>query len=291
MATRSIGIGVQGMADTFILMNLAWTDEEARFLNARIFATMYWAAMSESIQIAKEQGHPYPAYEGSMLSKGILQCDLWTMTEYARAAYSGLDFDGLRNDLAQYGAANSMLIAQMPTASTSQILGSMGESIDPIQSNIYVRRVLAGDFIQVNKFLIQQLRALGLWNTHMKETIILHNGSIQAIPYIPYRVKQIFKTVWEIPQRVVLDLNIDRSPFVCQSVSLNIHMASPTYDKLSSLLFYGWRNGLKTGQYYLRRRAVTDAVKVTVDVDATTKPMNGDDNSQVCQEGCESCSA
>lgn len=288
MATRAIGIGVQGLADAFILCDMAWEDEEARYLNARIFATIYWAALRESIEMAKERGHPYPTYEGSMLSRGILQCDLWTpLTKYAQAAYDALDFGPLREQLQKHGAANSMLVAQMPTASTSQILGSMGESVDPIQSNIYTRRVLAGDFIQVNKFLVRELRALGLWNARMKETIVLHNGSIQAVPGVPDRLKQIFKTVWEIPQRVVLDLNIDRSPFVCQSVSLNIHMASPTYDKLSSLFFYGWRGGLKTGMYYLRRRALADADKFTVDLDAAKSPAK----DEACPLTCDSCSA
>ena len=273
---RPIGIGVQGLADVFAKLKLAWTSQKAKDLNREIFENMYFAALEASANRSGEVGvgyynhsthkveGEYPSFEGSPISKGELQCDLWnqkpTHTPY-------LDWSGLR-ELVRYGVRNSLLIAPMPTASTSQILGN-NECFEPFTSNLYTRRVMAGDFIVVNKYLVQTLVDLKLWTPDIRTQIIANNGSVQDIAEIPAEIKELYKTVWEIPQKVLIDMSADRAPFICQSQSLNLFLAEPSYAKVTSMHFYAWKKGLKTGCYYLRTKAASSAQKFTVD--PTTK--------------------
>ena len=255
---RPIGMGVQGLADTFIRMRMPFESEKAKLLNIQIFETIYHAAVEASIELAERYG-PYETYPGSPASKNLLQYDLWDVKP------SNLwDWDTLKRNLAKYGMYNSLLIAPMPTASTSQILG-FNECIEPYTSNIYNRRVLAGEFQVVNQYLLKDLTQLGLWNASIKDRIIAHNGSIQKLDEIPTHIKELYKTVWEISQRAIIEMAADRGAFVDQSQSLNIHIAEPSYAKLTSMHFYGWKKGLKTGMYYLRTRPAVDAIKFTVD--------------------------
>lgn len=255
---RPIGIGVQGLADVFMLMGLAFDSEMAKLLNKNIFETIYYAALVASNELAKDKG-AYETYEGSPVSKGIFQFDLWNVQPSDR-----YNWDELRASIKQYGVRNSLLLAPMPTASTSQILGN-NECFEPYTSNIYNRRVLSGEFVVVNKHLLKDLMNLGLWSENMKQRIIAANGSIQNIDEIPASLKEIYKTVWEIKQRTLIDMSADRGAFICQSQSLNLFVEQPNFAKLSSMHFYTWKKGLKTGMYYLRTKAATDAVKFTVD--------------------------
>lgn len=258
MRHRPIGLGVQGLADVFIMLRMPFDSDEARALNRDIFETLYFAACSASVELAKVEG-VYSTYEGSPASQGKLQFDLWGVEPSSR-----WDWAGLKADIQAHGLRNSLLVAPMPTASTSQILGN-NECFEPYTSNIYTRRVLSGEFIVVNKHLLRDLVELGIWNDTLKNKIIAANGSIQQIDEIPADIKALYKTVWEIKQRALIDLAADRGAFICQSQSLNLFMESPTYSKLTSMHFYGWKKGLKTGMYYLRTKSAADATKFTVD--------------------------
>ena len=257
MRHRPIGIGVQGLADLFAELDMAWESEEAQKVHKLIFEHMYFAAVEESATIAKTEG-PYETFEGSPISKGILQPDMWGVKPM-----SDLDWDGLRAAV-RSGVRNSLLMAPMPTASTSQILG-FNECFEPFTTNIYTRRTLAGEFIVVNNYLVKELMGLGLWSDGMKQRIIAFNGSVQTISEIPERVRQKYKTAWELPQKLLIDMAADRGAFICQSQSLNLFVADPTNSKLTSMHFYGWKKGLKTGCYYLRTKAPVVAQKFTVD--------------------------
>jgi ribonucleoside-diphosphate reductase alpha chain len=254
---RPIGIGVQGLADAFILLRLPYESEEAMILNTNIFETIYYAALKASNDLAKQYG-PYETFQGSPLSKGLFQFDLWGVQPTDR-----YDWQSLRESICRFGVRNSLLIAPMPTASTSQILGNT-ECFEPITSNIYVRRVLSGEYIVVNKYLVNDLLRLGLWNDVIKNKIIAGNGSIQHIDEIPDEIKQLYKTAWEIKQRTLIDMAANRGPYICQSQSLNLFVANPTAAKLTSMHFYAWKKGLKTGIYYLRTQAPSQAVKFTL---------------------------
>ncbi|WFD25021.1 ribonucleoside-diphosphate reductase [Malassezia equina] len=258
MRHRPIGIGVQGLADAFMIMGYPFDSQEARLLNVQIFETIYHAALERSCELAAEYG-PYETYEGSPASQGLLQYDHWN-----RTPTDLWDWASLKAKIAQHGLRNSLLMAPMPTASTSQILG-FNECFEPYTSNIYMRRVLAGEFQVVNPWLLRELVELGLWNDSMKQKIIAHGGSIQNVAGIPDHIKALYKTVWEISQKVIIDMAADRGAFVCQSQSLNIHLSAPTFGQLTSMHFYGWKKGLKTGSYYLRTRPAAQAIQFTVD--------------------------
>ncbi|MCB9306855.1 MAG: ribonucleoside-diphosphate reductase subunit alpha [Lewinellaceae bacterium] len=257
MRHRPIGLGVQGLADAFILMGLPFDSDGARQLNKDIFETIYFAAMTESCNQAEQHG-PYESFQGSPLSKGVFQFDMWGVNPSGR-----WDWDGLRKRVQKVGVRNSLLLAPMPTASTSQILGN-NECFEPYTSNLYTRRTLAGEHIVVNKHLMRDLVRLGLWNEEMREAIMAANGSIQGIEDIPEHVRDVYKTAYEISQKVIIDMSADRGAFICQSQSLNVFMESPTFAKLSSMHFYAWQKGLKTGMYYLRSKAATDPIKFTL---------------------------
>ncbi|MCB0396903.1 MAG: ribonucleoside-diphosphate reductase subunit alpha [Flavobacteriales bacterium] len=273
---RPIGIGVQGLADAFIQLRLPFDSEEARILNKNIFETIYFAALTASKDLAKALG-PYASYEGSPIQQGKLQFDLWNVTPSDR-----WDWETLRAEIKQYGVRNSLLLAPMPTASTSQILGN-NECIEPYTSNIYTRRVLSGEFAVVNKHLLKDLIELGLWSDKMKDRILIANGSVQDIREIPDEIKAIYKTAWEIKQRSLIDMAADRGAFICQSQSMNVFMQDANYKKLTSLHFHAWENGLKTGMYYLRTKAAADAIKFTVDASS----LQGND---MAADNVESCS-
>ncbi|KMZ56310.1 Ribonucleoside-diphosphate reductase [Zostera marina] len=255
---RPIGIGVQGLADAFILLGMAFDSPDAQQLNKDIFETIYYHALKASSELASKEG-TYESYQGSPVSKGVLQHDMWNVVPSDR-----WDWTALRANISKHGVRNSLLVAPMPTASTSQILGN-NECFEPYTSNIYSRRVLSGEFVVVNKHLLHDLTEIGLWSPSLKNKIIYHNGSVQKIPEISGQFKDIYKTVWEIKQRTVVDMAIDRGCFIDQSQSLNIHMDQPKHGKLTSLHFYAWSKGLKTGMYYLRSRAAADAIKFTID--------------------------
>jgi ribonucleoside-diphosphate reductase alpha chain len=258
MRHRPIGIGVQGLADAFILLRMSFESDEARALNRDIFETIYFAAMTASMEEAQLHGH-YETFPGSPTSEGIFQFDMWGVTPTNR-----WNWDTLKADVIKHGIRNSLLLAPMPTASTSQILGN-NECFEPYTSNIYTRRVLSGEFTIVNKHLLKDLVKLGLWNDGMKSKIIASNGSIQHIPEIPEDLKEIYKTVWEVKQRAIIDMAADRGAFIDQSQSLNIFISDPNYAKLTSMHFYAWKKGLKTGMYYLRSKSAADAIKFTID--------------------------
>ena len=268
---RPIGIGVQGMADAFITLGMAFDSPEAAKLNKDIFETIYYAALKTSVELAKRDG-PYETYEGSPVSKGVLQFDMWGVEQTDRH-----DWDALRKDIAQFGVRNSLLLAPMPTASTSQILGN-NECFEPYTSNIYTRRVLSGEFVVVNQHLLSDLVSLNLWNPKLKNQMIAHNGSVKDLP-IPDKLKAVYKTVWEIKQRTLVDMAADRGAYIDQSQSFNVHMDGPNFGKLTSLHFYAWKKGLKTGMYYLRTRAAADAIKFTVD-QAALKEANKEANKE-----------
>jgi len=257
---RPIGLGVQGLADAFLIMRLPFESDAARQLNEDIFETIYFAACEASCELAEKLG-AYETYEGSPASQGKLQFDLWD-----RKPKSGRwDWAALKAKIAKFGLRNSLLVAPMPTASTAQILGN-NESFEPYTQNLYVRRVLSGEFVQVNKHLLRDLIERGLWTDDMRMQLIAHNGSVQGLD-LPMDMKELYKTVWEIKQRRVLDMAADRGAYIDQSQSLNIHMIDATNAKLSSMHFHAWSIGLKTGMYYLRTKAAADAIKFTVDVD------------------------
>ncbi|KAG8466880.1 hypothetical protein KFE25_008259 [Diacronema lutheri] len=258
MRHRPVGLGVQGLADTFIKMRLAFESDEARTLNRDIFESIYFGALCASCELAEELG-AYASYEGSPVSQGILQFDMWGVTPTDRH-----DWAGLRAKIATHGVRNSLLVAPMPTASTAQILGN-NECFEPYTSNLYTRRVLSGEFTVVNSQLLYDLMAEGLWTAQIRNQIIAHNGSVQQIPEIPQKLKDLYKTCWEIKQRTLIDMAADRGAFIDQSQSFNVFMQEPNYGKLSSLHFYAWSKGLKTGMYYLRTKAAAEAIKFTVD--------------------------
>jgi ribonucleoside-diphosphate reductase alpha subunit len=258
MKHRPIGLGVQGLADAFAMLKIPFDSPQAAKLNRDIFETIYFGACTASCLLAKEEGH-YESYPGSPASQGRLQYDLWGVTPSDRWNWASL-----KKDIAKYGLRNSLLVAPMPTASTAQILGN-NESTEPFTANIYNRRVLAGEFTIVNKHLLRDLTSLGIWNESLRNQIIANRGSVQKIEEIPKELRDVYKTVWEVPQRIILDLAADRSPFICQSQSLNVHIADPTSKKLTSMHFYAWKKGLKTGMYYLRSRPKADAIQFTVD--------------------------
>ncbi len=266
MRHRPIGLGVQGLADAFIMLRMPFDSEEARGLNRDIFETIYFAAMEASMEEAKKNG-PYETFKGSPVSKGIFQFDMWGVTPSS----GRWDWKKLKQEVKQHGVRNSLLVAPMPTASTSQILGN-NECFEPYTSNIYTRRTLSGDFIVANKHLMKDLIILGLWNETMRQKLINTNGSVQSIPEIPQNLKDIYKTVWEISQKTIIDMSADRGAYICQSQSLNVHLTDPNFGKLTSMHFYAWKKGLKTGMYYLRSTAAADAIKFTLDKSAIKEP-------------------
>jgi len=295
---RPIGLGVQGLADAFILLRLPFESDEAKQLNKEIFETIYFAAMTASKDLAIADG-AYETFKGSPLSKGKFQFDLWGVTPES----GRWDWENLRLDIMNHGVRNSLLVAPMPTASTSQILGN-NECFEPYTSNIYTRRVLSGEFIIVNKFLLRDLVNRGLWDNTMKDKIITANGSIQDIAEIPQELKDLYKTVWEIKMRNIIDMAADRGAYVCQSQSLNLFINQPNASKLTSMHFYAWKKGLKTGMYYLRTQAASQAIKFTVENQGgkNMEPVIPEHVEQVADEipagpscsmdeGCVTCSA
>jgi ribonucleoside-diphosphate reductase alpha chain len=277
---RPIGIGVQGLADVFMMMNIPFTADEAKKINRDIFETIYHAALEESCDMAIKYG-PYETFQGSPASKGILQFDMWGVDPGSER----YNWNELKERIKKHGIRNSLLLAPMPTASTSQILG-FNECIEPITSNIYSRRTLAGEFIMANKYLMNDLIRLNLWNEKIKNNIIANNGSIQQIDIIPEEIREKYKTVWEIPMRHLIDMSADRGAFICQSQSLNLWLEDPNYNTLTSMHFYGWSKGLKTGIYYLRRRGRHQAQQFTIEVE-----KKQDNNHIEEDEICEMCSA
>ena len=274
---RPIGIGVQGLADTFILMNYNFDSNKSKELNKDIFETIYHAALEESCSMARTEGS-YNSFAGSPASQGILQFDMWNVTPTNR-----YDWHYLKEQIQFHGLRNSLLVAPMPTASTSQILG-FNECIEPITSNIYSRRTMAGEFILANKYLMRELIDLDIWNDTIKNNIIANNGSIQQIETIPQHIRDKYKTVWEIPMRSLIDMAADRGAFICQSQSLNLWLEDPTYNTLTSMHFYSWKQGLKTGIYYLRRRGKHQAQQFTIEPE---KEKHVEQEEEIC----EMCSA
>ncbi len=286
MRHRPIGLGVQGLADTFFEMRVPFESKEALKLNNDIFETIYFAAVTASKDAAKVDG-PYSSYAGSPMSEGQLQFDMWGVTPTS----GNWDWNALRSEIKTYGVRNSLLVAPMPTASTSQILGN-NECFEPITSNIYVRRVLSGEFAVVNRFLVNDLIKLGLWNDNMRNEIIANNGSVQNVNSIPEELKALYKTVWEIKQKSIIDMSAGRGPYIDQGQSLNVFVEDPNFGKLSSMHFYAWKAGLKTGMYYLRTRAAVNAVQFTVKNDSqpVRKTMEEEKEAMVCSlENPESC--
>lgn len=281
---RPIGVGVQGLSDVYCKMGVAFDSREAKELNKQIFETLYFGAMTASNNIAIEDGKPYNTFAGSPLSKGQFQFDLWGVEPSSR-----YDWQSLRESVIKHGVANSLLVALMPTASTSQILGN-NECFEPFTSNMYTRRTMAGDFIVINKYLVRDLMKYGLWNIDMKNKIIANNGSVQNIAEIPQNIRDLYKTVWEIKQKVLIEQAIDRGPFICQTQSMNLFFEEPTQNMLTSALFYGWKGGLKTGCYYIRTKPKAQAQQFTIAPSAvsgqTVSIRVGDSDS-----GCEMCSA
>ncbi|CAM9313331.1 unnamed protein product [Pylaiella littoralis] len=294
---RPVGLGVQGLADTFIMMRFPFESAEAAQLNRDIFETIYFGAVEASVELAEKQG-TYETYEGSPASQGLLQFDMWGVTPSKR-----WDWAGLKAKMAQHGLRNSLLLAPMPTASTAQILGN-NESTEPFTSNMYNRRVLAGEFAVVNKHLLRDLTTRGLWTASVRNQIIADQGSVQRVD-IPQDLKDLYKTVWEIKQKVVIDMAADRGAFICQSQSMNVHMADPTQGKLTSMHFYSWKKGLKTGMYYLRTKPKAHAIQFTVDQESLAAAVKeqaqlrrdgtGDEAVKVAEEEddgeCLTCSA
>lgn len=252
---RPIAIGVQGLADVYMMLGLAFDEPKARQLNKDIFENIYFGALQESCELAKEEG-PYETFRGSPAHDGKLQFDLWGLNTHG--------FDNLKQEIIKWGLRNSLLVAPMPTASTAQILGN-NEAFEPYTTNLYLRRTLAGEFVMINKHLVRDLQKLGVWSKGVKDQIIAANGSVQDLPGLPARLKEIYRTAWEIPQKSIIDMAADRGAFIDQSQSLNIFMESPTTAKLSSMHMYGWRKGLKTGMYYLRTRSKAQPIKFTID--------------------------
>jgi len=281
---RPIGLGVQGLADAFILMRFPFESDDAKDLNKAIFETIYYAAMTASKDLAKVEG-AYSTFAGSPTSKGIFQFDMWNVTPSSR-----WEWDLLRSEVMEHGVRNSLLVAPMPTASTAQILGN-NECFEPYTSNIYTRRVLSGEFIVVNKHLLKDLVKEGLWNKDMRSKLMISNGSVQNINEIPTQLKDLYKTAWEISQKTILEFAADRGAYICQSQSLNIFMENASFGKLTSMHFHGWKQGLKTGMYYLRTKAATDAIKFTVDKNFSKEPENKTNESKVAKEVCSTDSS
>merc|ERR1719444_561019 len=280
MRHRPVGLGVQGLADAFMMMRLPFESVLAKKLNTDIFETIYFAACEASCELAARDG-PYETFAGSPASKGQLQFDLWN-----RKPKSGRwDWAALKAKIAQHGLRNSLLVAPMPTASTAQILGN-NESFEPYTQNLYVRRVLSGEFVQVNRHLLKDLIDRGLWSDDMRIQLVAHNGSVQHLE-LPSDIKELYKTVWEIKQRIVLDMAADRGAYIDQSQSLNIHMTDASTAKLSSMHFHGWQLGLKTGIYYLRTKAAVDAIKFTVEVDKVRRASTLQNGSTDAELGAE----
>jgi ribonucleotide reductase alpha subunit len=294
MKSRPIGLGIQGLADVYFMLKIPFYSDEAKVLNRRIFETIYHASLEQSMEIAKTDG-PYETFAGSPASQGILQFDMWH--EYNTSAtplpptevYTVEEWASLKNDIIKHGLRNSLLVAPMPTASTSQILG-FNECFEPITSNIYSRKTLAGNFILTNKYLTEDLISLNMWNDTIRNEIVANNGSIQSIADIPDEIKKRYLTVWEIPMRHLIDMSAERGQYVCQSQSLNLWMKDPTYAKLNAMHFHSWNRGLKTGIYYLRRQAVSQAQQFTVEPTAIANTAIT--NNATCTETvCETCSA
>ncbi len=287
MRHRPIGLGVQGLADTFSLLRIAFTSDEAKKLNKEIHETIYFAAMESSMEISKVDG-PYQTYEGSPVSKGIFQFDMWGVTPDS----GRWNWTKLKQSVKKHGVRNSLLVAPMPTASTSQILGN-NECFEPYTSNIYSRRVLSGEFVVVNKHLMKDLIELGIWNDNLKNKLIAANGSVQNISEIPQDIKDLYKTVWEIKQKDLIDMAADRGAYIDQSQSFNVHMQNPNFGKLTSMHFYAWKKGLKTGMYYLRTKAAADAIKFTVDQASLKSGVAQKQADMACSldnpEDCEAC--
>ncbi|MFM2041186.1 MAG: hypothetical protein RLZZ493_1775, partial [Bacteroidota bacterium] len=288
---RPIGLGVQGLADAFIMLGFPFESEEARALNREIFETIYYASMTASKDLAIAEG-PYESYAGSPVSQGIFQFDMWGVTPTNR-----WEWDLLKEEVKKHGVRNSLLLAPMPTASTAQILGN-NECFEPYTSNIYTRRVLSGEFIVVNKHLLKDLVKENLWTNEMRQKLMASNGSVQNINEIPQRIKDLYKTAWEISQKAIIEQAADRGAYICQSQSLNIFMENANFGKLTSMHFYGWKKGLKTGMYYLRTKAATDAIKFTVNKDMveepTAKTLEEQQAALACSlenpDNCEMCS-
>ncbi len=299
MRHRPIGIGIQGLADVFMLLKQPFDSAASRQLNKEIFETIYYGAMETSMELAMEHG-PYETFKGSPVSKGIFQFDMWGVSPDS----GRWDWFELKQKVRKHGVRNSLLVAPMPTASTSQILGN-NECFEPYTSNIYTRRTLSGEFIVVNKHLMNDLISLGLWDERMKNMIMAANGSIQNIPNIPEDIKERYKTVWEISQKAIIDMSADRGAYVCQSQSLNVHLMDANFGKMTSMHFHAWKKGLKTGMYYLRTKAATDAIKFTLDKSQLSEPKQEEpqvtaeqlkeQNQAAMQcslddpEGCEMC--
>jgi ribonucleoside-diphosphate reductase alpha chain len=304
-------MGSQAISELFIKMRIPFESAEARKLNKEIFETYYFAALTGSMELAKRDG-PYSTFKGSPLSEGKFQFDLWAehngidLKDYLSGQW---DWEALRKDIMAHGVRNSTLTTCMPTASSAQIMGNT-ESIEPFDSCIFKRRVLSGEYVVCNKHLVDDLIKLGLWNKELKDTIIAHNGSIQSIDSIPDDIKTLYKTVWEMSMKNLIDLSAERGPFICMTQSLNLFMSAPTIKKLTSMHFYGWKRGLKTGIYYLRSKAQASAAKFSIDaslekkVKAKEQQTNPDSDAQVqvtaeeilaCslenREACELCSS
>jgi ribonucleoside-diphosphate reductase alpha chain len=256
---RPVGLGVQGLADVFFMMKLSFTSEKAKQLNKDIFETIYNAALEESLQLAKEDGR-YDSFDGSPASQGLLQFDLWNV----EPDLDRYNWNDLKERIKKYGLRNSLLVAPMPTASTSQILG-FNECIEPVTSNIYSRRTLAGEFILVNKYLMKEMLEKDLWNETFKNHMVANNGSIQSLEYLDPEIRERYRTVWEIPMRDLIDMAADRGPYICQSQSLNLWLEDPNYKSMTTMHFYSWNKGLKTGIYYLRRRPRHHAQQFTIE--------------------------
>ena len=295
---RPIGIGVQGLADTFILMDVAFTSDEAKEINKKIFETMYHGAMEKSYENSREiyensiaiselnkldfSMGAYSSFKDSPLSQGVFQFDMWNVTPSDR-----YDWNSLREKIMKYGVINSLLIAPMPTASTSQILG-FNECFEPFTSNLYSRRTLAGEFIVINKYLIKELIQLGHWNENIKNSIISNKGSVQQLDFLSSHLKEKYKIVWEIPMKHVIDMSADRGAYICQSQSLNLWQEDPTYSSLTNMHFYAWKKGLKTGIYYLRRKGKHQAQQFTIEPEKKKNSMNNEEDEEPI---CEMCSA
>ena len=277
---RPVGLGIQGLADAFIMLRMPFTSEEAKKLNQDIFETLYFAAVTSSMEIAKAK-EPYSTYKGSPISQGEFQFNMWGVKEEDLSG--NWNWSKLRKDIKKHGVRNSLLLAPMPTASTSQILGN-NEAFEPYTSNIYTRRVLSGEFIVVNKHLLEDLVALNLWDNSMKEDIMRANGSIQHIEAIPQELKELYKTVWELSMKDIIDMSRQRGYFIDQSQSLNLFMNDPDYSKLTSMHFYAWKSGLKTGMYYLRTKSAVNAIQFSLSNDKQEKPAASEEGEMSPEE-------
>jgi ribonucleoside-diphosphate reductase alpha chain len=287
-----MGVGVSGLSDTFIMMRYPFDSHEARELNKKIFETIYYAAIDESCTLAEKLG-TYETYQGSEFSKGKFQWDLWEEENGTKLVHSGLwDWDKLKERVAKHGMRNSLLTAPMPTASTSQILGN-SECIEPINSNIYKRQTLSGEFIMVNRFLIKDLCDLNIWNDSMKQKIIENRGSITSIKEIPEYLQKLYKTSWEMSPKVIIDMSADRSPYIDQSQSLNLFVASPEIEKLARMHFYAYEKKLKTGLYYLKMKSAVSPLQISVNKKQNVNVVE-EESVESCKRtdpNCISCSS